>query len=90
MARHANFWHQADGVVLMGSGAYSFARQAQKAGHESQKLVYADFDRVEDIFEAIVGVCGPKSLIVGMGNIGEQGLELTKFFRNRSRVGDTP
>ena len=90
LARHANFWHQADGVVLMGTGAYSFSRQAQKAGYELGKIVYADFDRVEDIFETIVGVSGPRSLVVGMGNIGEQGLELTKFFRNRSRLGGAP
>lgn len=89
LARHATFWHQADSIVLMGTGAYSFARLAQKAGLNSNRMVYADFDRVEDIFETIIGLCESKSLIVGMGNIGEQGLELTKFFRNRSQLGDS-
>lgn len=84
LARHTAFWHAADKVVLMGDGAYSFARLAGGHGLDSGKLVYADFDRVDDVFEAIVGVCQRNTLIVGMGNIGGLGLSLTRYFKNRS------
>ena len=90
LAREADFWHDADRLVLMGSGAYSFARMAVESGYESSRIVYADHDRSEDMFEEIVGACGPRSLVVGMGNIGGQGLSITKFFRNRSQLGERP
>jgi gamma-polyglutamate synthase len=84
LARHTDFWHRADKVVLMGAGAYSFAKLAVGHGLDSGKLVYADFDRVDDIFEAIVGVCRARSLVVGMGNIGGLGLFLRNYFKNRA------
>ncbi len=84
LARHTDFWHAADKVVLMGAGAYSFARLTVGHGLDSAKLVYADFDRVDDIFEAIVGVCSGKTLVVGMGNIGGLGLSLSNYFKNRA------
>jgi gamma-polyglutamate synthase len=84
LARDSAFWQSADQVVLMGSGAYAFARLAAKKRIDNSRLVYADFDRVDDIFEAIIAVCGQSTLVVGMGNIGGLGLSLTNYFKNRS------
>ena len=89
MALHSSFWYGADHIVLMGSGAYTFSRLAAKRDFfDSGKLVFADFERVDEIFETIVGTCGDRALVVGMGNIGGLGLSLTNYFKNRSILQD--
>lgn len=80
-------WPKPDCVVLMGTGTYIFARAAAKAGFDMGKLVFADDNSAELIFERLVDVAGPKALMVGMGNIGGLGLELVRFFRNRAVIG---
>lgn len=79
-------WPQADAVVLMGSGTYLFARAAAKAGMDLSKLIFADDENVEKIFEKLVEISGPSALIVGMGNIGGPGLEMVRFFKNRAVI----
>lgn len=79
-------WPLPDRVVLMGTGTFIFARSAEKAGFDLGKLVFADEDNVELIFERIVDIAGPSALIVGMGNIGGMGLELVRFFKNRAVI----
>lgn len=89
LAQDATFWRAADSVVLMGTGAYLFGRAAQDVGFDIGRLVYAETGGVEAIFEHIVGACGRTTLVVGMGNIGGDGLALVRFFRNRSRIEST-
>ena len=84
LARETDFWHGADKVILIGSGAYLFSRMAAKTSCDDTKLIYADYNRVEEIFESILEQCSGRTLVVGMGNIGEQGLELNRYFKNRS------
>jgi len=84
LARETDFWHSADKVILIGSGAYLFSRMAAKTSCDDTKLIYADYNRVEEIFESILEQCSGRTLVVGMGNIGEQGLELNRYFKNRS------
>jgi poly-gamma-glutamate synthase PgsB/CapB len=84
LARDAAFWRDADRVVLMGDGAYLFARMASKAGVGPGRLVYAGGRTAEEIFEIIVGLCRRSTLVIGMANIGGQGLGLVRLFRNRS------
>jgi poly-gamma-glutamate synthase PgsB/CapB len=86
LAQDASFWREADSVVLMGTGAYLFSRCAQEVGFDTSRIVYADTPSVEDIFEQIVGACGGNTLVIGMGNIGGQGLALVRFFRNRGHT----
>ena len=86
LAAGTDFWHNADRVILMGTGAYSFARLAGRKGVDGTRFVYADFDRVDDIFETIVSVCGETTLVVGMGNIGGLGLSLSSYFKNRATL----
>ena len=85
LAGETAFWHDADGVVLMGTGAYLFARVAARAGFDISRLVYAETPRPSEIFESILGLCGPSTLVVGMGNIGGQGLPLVRYFANRAK-----
>lgn len=77
-------WPNADCVVLMGSGTYLLAKAAVEAGYDYSKIFYADDFSVEEIFETIIGLSGSSAVIVGMGNIAGQGLELVQFFKNRS------
>jgi hypothetical protein len=86
LATEADFWHAADQVVLMGDGAYHFVREAARAGVNPERFTYAEHDDVGEVFEAIVELCGPRTLVVGLANIGDQGLQLARLFRNRQRA----
>jgi len=83
LARETTFWHAADHVVLMGSGAYHFVREASRVGIDPDRFVYADHEQLNDVFESIVELCDPSALVVGMANVGELGLGLARLFRNR-------
>ena len=76
----------ADHVVLMGTGTYIFSKAAVDKGADYSKFVPADDFGVEQIFETLIGVSGEEALIVGMGNIGGQGIPLVRHFKNRSIV----
>jgi len=79
-------WQWADHYVLIGSGTYLFARAAADAGLDMQRVVFAENRRVEEIFETIVELVGRSALVMGMGNIGGPGLQVVRYFRNRSRL----
>lgn len=81
-------WRQADHVVLMGTGTYIFARAAIRAGVPSGRIVTVEDAGVDEIFETVVGLVGRTGLVMGMGNIGGQGLELVRYFRNREVLAD--
>jgi hypothetical protein len=49
-----------------------------------QKVILAENRRVDEIFESIVELAGRSTLVMGMGNIGGPGLEVVRYFRNRS------
>lgn len=83
-------WPPADCYLLIGSGTYLFARAADAAGMEMQKVVFAENRRVEEIFEAILEQTGRSALVMGMGNIGGPGLEVIRYFQNRSTLEEEP
>ena len=76
-------WRQADAVVLMGTGTYLFARAAVQGGIDPKRIVYAEDQRVDEVFETIVGLVDDSALVMGMGNIGGDGLDVVRYFRNR-------
>ena len=78
-------WPGMDHCILMGNGTFIFARAAVGQGASSLKFAFAEEGRVDDIFEMVVDLAGDSALVVGMGNIGGQGLEVARYFRNRSR-----
>ena len=84
LARESRFWREADAIVLMGTGAYLFARVADKTGMDVERFLYAESGRAEEVFEQILGVCGRSTLVVGMGNIAGPGFALARFFQNRA------
>jgi poly-gamma-glutamate synthase PgsB/CapB len=79
-------WSRADHYVLIGTGTYIFARAASRNGLESTRIVFAEDRRVDEIFEIILSHAGQSTLVMGMGNIKEQGLDMVQFFRNRRTV----
>jgi gamma-polyglutamate synthase len=82
-------WPPADHYVLIGEGTYILARAAVKAGLDIRKIVYADNRPVSEVFEVCVGLSGRSSLVMGLANIGGQGLEIVEYFRNRSMLKPT-
>jgi gamma-polyglutamate synthase len=81
-------WRPADRYVLIGSGTYLFARAANAAGMDMHKVVFAENRRVEEIFEVILEQTGRSALVMGMGNIGGPGLDVVRYFHNRSLLPD--
>jgi hypothetical protein len=54
-----------------------------------RKIVYADKRSVSEVFEICVGLSGRSSLVMGLANIGGQGLAIVQYFMNRSRLKQT-
>jgi poly-gamma-glutamate synthase PgsB/CapB len=79
-------WPPADSYLLIGTGTFIFAKYAVKAGLDPRKLVFAEDRRPEEIFEIIVELTGRRSLAMGMCNIGGVGLDIVRYFANRSTV----
>jgi poly-gamma-glutamate synthase PgsB/CapB len=79
-------WQPADHYMLIGSGTYIFATHAVKAGLDPMKLIFAEERRVDELFETIIDLCPHSALVMGMGNIGGPGLDLVRYFRNRSQT----
>ncbi len=79
-------WTAADYVVLMGSGTHAFARAASDAGVDFTRFVFVEGLAIADIFERIVSLVEQSAMIVGMGNIGGDGLPLVRYFKNRAAL----
>lgn len=83
-------WSQANAYVLIGTGTYIFGRAAVAAGIAHGKLVFAEDQSVPDVFETIMAQVGHSALVMGMGNVAGQGLELVQYFKNRSVLDGAP
>jgi len=79
-------WLPADHYILIGTGTYIFARAATRAGIDPLKIVFAEDQRAEEIFEIVVELSGKRSLAMGMANIGGSGLDVVRYFANRSTL----
>jgi gamma-polyglutamate synthase len=77
-------WPRADRVIVVGSGTYLFSRAATRAGLDAAKMEVAEDQPDEEIFERVVSQAGDSALVMGMGNIGGQGLSLVRYFANRT------
>ncbi len=77
-------WDGVDAFVLIGTGTFAFARAAAASGIPSRAIVFAENRRVEEVFEITVSNCGARTLVVGVANIGGDGLDLIRYFTNRS------
>lgn len=77
-----------DHYVLIGTGTYIFAKHATEQGLGPGRVTYAEGARIEEIFETLVehAPAGGAALIIGIANIGGQGLDLVRYFKNRSTM----
>ena len=82
-------WTPADHYLLMGTGTYALARTAVAGGILPTRLTPLESESAPAVFEAIMGACGSRSLVMGAGNIGGTGLELLKYFQNRAKLPET-
>lgn len=78
-------WQPADHYLLTGTGTWLFARYAVKAGIDPMKLLYAENQGADQIFETCIANAGDSALVMGMANIGGPGLDIVRYFSNRSR-----
>lgn len=76
-------WGVGDHFVLIGTGTYIFAKHATAAGVDPAKISYCEDASIESIFEVLVEQAQPSGMIVGVANIGGQGLDLVRYFKNR-------
>jgi poly-gamma-glutamate synthase PgsB/CapB len=79
-----NRWAPADHYLLIGTGTYMFGKAATDAGLNPLKLVFAENFRADEIFETVIELSGRSSLAMGMANIGGVGLDVVRYFANRS------
>ncbi|HRZ27902.1 MAG TPA: poly-gamma-glutamate synthase PgsB [Spirochaetota bacterium] len=83
---HLPLWHEPDRYILVGSGSYFLLKYAIRAGANPSLFINAEGMPTEAIFEEIVNHCGERSMVMGVGNTAGPGLEIIRYFRNRSNV----
>ena len=79
-------WKPADKYILIGSQCFFLIKTAMKQGLSPTLFLNAEGAELETIFEIIMDASGSSSVIVGIGNIKDEGLELLRFFRNRAKL----
>ncbi len=84
LAEQATRWEGVDHYLLIGTGTYIFGKRAVLYDVEPSRITYAEDRRIEEIFELILELAGRSALVIGVANIGGQGLELARYFKNRS------
>ncbi len=83
-------WEGVDRFLLIGTGRHVFRRAALLQGVEPERIQDADASDVPRLFETIVELLGTSGLVVGVGNIGDHGLEIAQYFRNRTSPQPVP
>jgi poly-gamma-glutamate synthase PgsB/CapB len=78
-------WPPADRYVAMGTGTLTFIRALQRAGIPPDRIVMAEERSPERLFELVLELAGDATLVVGMGNSGNGGLELASYLARRGR-----
>ncbi|HJL18912.1 MAG TPA: poly-gamma-glutamate synthase PgsB [Sandaracinaceae bacterium LLY-WYZ-13_1] len=77
-------WPSPDRVMAVGTGTVFFGRATAAAGFDVARLVSVEGADAREVFERLVEVCGRRTVLVGLGNIGGLGLDLVRLFRNRA------
>ncbi len=79
-------WSVADRYVVIGSGCDVLIRSAVRHGMDASVFINAELSSAEKVFEVIVDVSGVEAMVMGLGNIKGIGLDLIKYFKNRSTL----
>jgi len=86
IAESLSNWKLADKYIIIGSHCLFLIKTAIKQGLSSNLFVNAEGAKSEMIFDIIMDTSSSSSVVVGIGNIKNEGLELIQFFQNRSQV----
>lgn len=79
-------WEGIDQVIAMGTGTPIFSRAAMRAGLDATKLRVLEDRNARELFETLVGLADGGALVVGLCNIGGEGLDLVQLIRNRGHL----
>lgn len=77
-------WVKADYYIAVGTGTYIFLRAAIHSGISHSKIIDMENEDAARIFEKSVELTKGETLIMGVCNIKGAGLDLVKYFANRS------
>ncbi len=77
-------WPVADRYIVIGTGCDILIQFALKCGMEPHLFTNAEGQTADQIFETVLDISGRSALVMGIGNIKGEGLELTRYFRNRA------
>ncbi|HQO91269.1 MAG TPA: poly-gamma-glutamate synthase PgsB [bacterium] len=77
-------WEKADHYIAIGTGTYIFIKAAVRAGIPPSRIIDMESEDASRIFEKIVEMSNGATLIMGICNIKGTGMELVKYFSNRS------
>lgn len=85
-------WPRPTKVLLMGRATHVFAQAWRRAGGPAELLRTVGDVPAAEVFECLLEHAGHAAVVVGMGNIGGEGLALLRHFLNRRRlnVGASP
>ena len=86
IAESLSNWKLADKYIIIGSHCLFLIKAALKQGLSSSLFINAEGAKSEMIFDIIMDTSSSSSVVVGIGNIKNEGLELIQFFQNRSQV----
>jgi len=84
IGRAIGLWKKADIYISIGTGTYIFIKAAVNSGISHSAIIDMENDDAARIFEKIVEISNEKTMIMGVCNIKGTGLELVKYFANRS------
>ena len=86
LAEVAAQWSPADHYILMGTGTLLFARAATRFGLMPDTMTIVEGMGNDEIFETILEHSAQNTLIVGMCNVKDGGIALSRFFANRASL----
>ena len=80
-------WTPADHYFVVGTATNIFADRAIARGLDRNCVTRADQQPVENLVPRLHRVAGRSAMIMGMGNISGPGLELVRYYKDRTDLG---
>lgn len=75
-----------DYVVLIGEATGLIEDKAYKLGIPKEKVINEPWDTPEKVFDGLIELTDSKSTIVGIGNMGAMGAEVSQLFKEKQVV----
>jgi poly-gamma-glutamate synthase PgsB/CapB len=72
-----------DYIVLIGETTDIVEEKAVKIGIPKKKIINRNWDTPEKVYEGLIELSFPKTTIVGIGNMGAMGAEVSQIFKSK-------